>query len=224
MLLARDESGAPFSEKVILANALTMLLAGEDTTANTLGWALHLLLDAPAEVETLRTQIDAALGADAIACDLATLESLTAIDAVANETMRLKPVAPFFLMEKCMDTVLGGVRLPVGTSLCLLTRVAGMDPARVADPLAFRPTRWEGEGLFSELQRTGVFVPFGSGPRSCPGRSFALLLIRYALSTLLHGFEVERIGASSDVQEQFGFVMVPAGLRVRLQVRNKVVA
>ncbi|MFP6664191.1 MAG: cytochrome P450 [Deltaproteobacteria bacterium] len=224
MLLARDESGAPFAEKVIFANALTMLLAGEDTTANTLGWALHLLLDEPAEIEVLRAQFDAVLGGDAVAGDLATLERLTAIDAVANETMRLKPVAPFFLMENCKATVLGDVRLPAGTSLCLLTRVAGLDPARVTDPLVFRPARWAGEGLLSELQRTGVFVPFGSGPRSCPGRSFAHLLIRYALSTLLHGFEVERVGASSEVREQFGFVMTPAGLRVRLRIRDRLAA
>ena len=220
MLLARDANGEPFSEDTVFANAMTMLLAGEDTTANTLSWAIHLLLDSPGATASLRSRVDAVLGEDVLVRDLEMLEQLDAVDAFANETLRLKPVAPFFLMENCVDVTLGDVFLPQGTAICLLTRVSCLDPEIAPDPTRFDPTRWADETILANLQRTGAFVPFGSGPRSCPGRTMALFMIRLAISTLLRNFEIERVGSSADVSEHFGFVMTPEGLRVRLQHRQ----
>jgi cytochrome P450 len=62
-------------------------------------------------------------------------------------------------------------------------------------------------------------MPFGSGPRLCPGRSLALLEMRVALATLARGFEPERVGHRRDVSERFAFTMGPRGLRVRLRPR-----
>jgi cytochrome P450 len=63
-------------------------------------------------------------------------------------------------------------------------------------------------------------MPFGSGPRICPGRSLALLECRVALATLFRSFAVERIGPASSVHEFFSFTMAPRGLRVRLTARG----
>ena len=220
MLLARDADGQPFSEDAVFANALTMLLAGEDTTANTLSWAIHLLLDAPDATAALRNSVDAVLGQELLVRDIEMLEQLDPIDAFANETMRLKPVAPFFLMENCIDVTLGDVFLPRGTSICLLTRVSCLDPEIAPNPTRFDPTRWADDTILANLQRTGAFIPFGSGPRSCPGRTMALFMIRLGISTLFRNFDIERVGNSADVSEYFGFVMTPEGLRVRLQHRT----
>jgi cytochrome P450 len=65
-----------------------------------------------------------------------------------------------------------------------------------------------------------VFVPFGSGPRICPGRSLALLEIRVVLATLVRSFELERVGQAQDVGEEFGFTLTPTGLRMRLRRRR----
>ncbi len=95
-----------------------------------------------------------------------------------------------------------------------------MDPQRVQDPTAFRPERWRDGQVAAEMQRSGVFIPFGSGPRICPGRSLALLEIRVVLATLLRSFEMERVGRAEDVDELFGFTLMPTNLRVRLHRRG----
>jgi cytochrome P450 len=224
MLVARDAEGQPFSNELVFGNALTMLLAGEDTTANTLAWAVHLLLDAPAELATLRAHIDEVLGDERVPADMPAARALEAIEAIANETMRIKPVAPLMFFQNVPAVTLGELQLPPHSALCVLTRPAAMDPQRVEDPAAFRPSRWQGGHLAAEMQRTGVFVPFGSGPRICPGRSLALLEIRVVLATLLRSFELERVGRAEDVDESFGFTLTPANLQVRLHRRTAAAA
>ncbi|MCX4240751.1 cytochrome P450 [Paraliomyxa miuraensis] len=220
MLVARDPEGRPFSDRLLFGNALTMLVAGEDTTANTMAWAVHFLLDAPEELSALRTRIDAVLGSARVPADMATTRALDEIEAVANETMRLEPVAPMMFLETIPEVTLGDVRLPAATPILVLTRPSALDPARIDDPHAFRPERWRDGHTAAALQRAGVFVPFGSGPRICPGRSLALLEIRMVLATLLRNFELERVGRSQDVGEELGFTLSPTNLRARLRRRS----
>jgi cytochrome P450/nitrite reductase/ring-hydroxylating ferredoxin subunit len=220
MLLAKDADGRPFSDEVVFGNAMTMLLAGEDTTANTLSWAVHFLLDAPDELAALQARVDEVLGEHRVPPHMSTTRALDDIEAVANETMRLRPVAPLMFFQNVPAVTLGDLRLPPGSALCVLMRVAGMDPARVDDPEAFRPARWRDGRIAAEMQRSGMFVPFGSGPRICPGRSLALLEIRVVLATLLRSFDIERVGRREDVGEEFGFTLTPTGLRMRLRPRS----
>lgn len=220
MLVARDAEGRPYSDDLLFGNALTMLLAGEDTTASTLAWTVHFLLDAPDELTALRARVDAVLGPDRLPADMTATKALSDIEDIANETLRLEPVAPTMFLQNVPRVTLGDLDLPANTALCLLTRVAGMDPARVPDPTVFRPARWRDGAFAAEMQRSGGFVPFGSGPRICPGRSLALLEIRVVLATLLRSFEFERVGRSEDVEELFGFTLTPKNLRVRLHLRE----
>jgi cytochrome P450/nitrite reductase/ring-hydroxylating ferredoxin subunit len=224
MLVARDARGQPFSNELVFGNALTMLLAGEDTTANTLAWAVHLLLDDPTELAGLRAHIDEVLGDDRVPADIPATRALEGIEAIANETLRLKPVAPLMFFQNIPAVTLGDLELPPGSAICMLTRPAAMARQRVEDPEAFRPARWRDGHLAAEMQRSGVFVPFGSGPRICPGRSLALLEIRVVMATLLRSFEIERVGRSEDVDEVFGFTLQPRNLRVRLRRRAAAVA
>lgn len=219
MLSAKDAQGRPFSSAVVFGNAMTMLLAGEDTTANTLAWAVHFLLDAPDELAALRARVDDVLGQDRVPADMAAARALEEVETIANETMRLRPVAPLLFLQNVPEVTLGDLVLAPGSALCLLTRVAGMDPARVDHPEAFHPARWRDGRLAAEMQRSGVFVPFGSGPRICPGRSLALLEIRVVLATLLRSFELERVGRREDVGEEFDFTLRPTNLSVRLRRR-----
>lgn len=222
MLVARDAEGRPFSDRLVFGNALTMLVAGEDTTANTLAWAVHFLLDAPDELDALRDRVDAVLGHDRVPADMDATRALDEVEAVANETMRLEPVAPMMFLETVPATILGELRLPAATPVLVLTRPPALDPARIEDPHAFRPSRWRDGHTAAQLQRSGVFVPFGSGPRICPGRSLALLEIRMVLATLLRSFEIQRVGRSQDVGEELGFTLSPTNLRVRLRHRSGV--
>jgi cytochrome P450 len=220
MLVARDADGQPFSDDVIFGNAMTMLLAGEDTTAFTLAWAIHHLCDTPHAVAQLRSEGDGVLDTDRLPADIDTALSLAYAGAVANEAMRLRPVAPIVFLENNQDVVIGAVAVPAGTWLGLLTRPPVLMDKHFASASEFRPERWLGEPQPGKAHDAGTHMPFGSGPRICPGRSLALLEMKLLLSMLYNAFDIER--TSADVREAFAFTMTPIGLKVRLRPRKRV--
>src|SRR5205814_1425789 len=99
-----------------------------------------------------------------------------------------------------------------------LTRPPAVDPRHFAAPETFRPERWL-EGPAAGAHDPAAHIPFGSGPRLCPGRSLALLEMKVVLAMLYKSFEVTRVGAAQEVGEVFAFTMGPRGLRVRLRRR-----
>jgi cytochrome P450/nitrite reductase/ring-hydroxylating ferredoxin subunit len=218
MVAARNAEGKPFSDDVILANGLTMLLAGEDTTANSVAWAIHHLCDAPRAVDALRTEADSVLGEHHVPTDFDQVGRLVYANAVANETMRLRPVAATIFLEPTRDVVIDDVAVPKGTALILLTRTAATQHHNFTKPNEFMPDRWIHPGQGPHEPST--LLPFGSGPRICPGRSLALVEMRVVLSMIYRNFDIERVGRASDVRELFTFTMMPVGLRVRLRRRS----
>lgn len=218
MLTARDERDRPFSDLEIAGNLLTMLLAGEDTTAYTLAWAVHHLCEAPAAVAALRAELDEALGPAAVPPTLEVANGLAWAGAAANETMRLRPVAPLIGLEALRDTVVGDVRVPAGTGIYVLSRPPAVDARHFERADEFLPERWLG-GL-AGAHEPSAHIPFGSGPRLCPGRTLALLEMKVALATLYKSFEVERTAPAAAVEERFAFTMYPQGIALRLRPRE----
>ena len=219
MIAARDADGRPFPDDVIFGNAMTMLLAGEDTTAYTLAWAVHHLCDAPNAVARLRSEAEALRAGDATPPDIEAANRLVYAGAVANETMRLRPVAPTILLEANTDVVIGDVAVPKGTWIALHTRPPALDERNFGDPLAFRPERWLDAAATGGAHEPAANIPFGSGPRICPGRTLALLEMKLVLAMLFGDFDVERVGDAADVKEIFAFTMAPVGMKVRLRRR-----
>jgi len=222
MIAARDADGRPFPNEVIFGNAMTMLLAGEDTTAYTLVWAVHYLCDEPDLAVRLRAESDALRGGDAAPNDIETANRLTYAGAAASEAMRLKPVAPTILLEANHDVVIGDVAVPKGTWVALHTRPPALDPQHFGDPMAFRPERWIDASATGGAHDPSANLPFGSGPRICPGRTLALLEMKVVLAMLFGEFDVERVGSATDVKELFAFTMAPVGMKVRLRRRAPV--
>jgi cytochrome P450/nitrite reductase/ring-hydroxylating ferredoxin subunit len=218
MVTAVDEHGEPFSDATIISNLITMLIAGEDTTAFTLAWAIHELCETPRWREALRREADDVLGLPDAAADVGAVNRLAVAGAVANEALRLRPAAPFTSATANVDTSLGEFFIPQGTTILILFRPEAIDPTNFADPLAFKPERWLDAP--SGPHNPSAQLPFGSGPRMCPGRSLALLEMKTLLSMMYKSFDVERVGRAEEVTELFGFTMSPAGLRVRLRARS----
>jgi cytochrome P450/nitrite reductase/ring-hydroxylating ferredoxin subunit len=218
MIVASDENGEPFSDETVMSNLVTMLIAGEDTTAFTLAWAFHELCDQPRWRMELQRQADAVLGETDAPADVEEANRLTIAAAVANETLRLRPAAPVIGATANVDTTVGDFLVPKDTTLLLLPRPAALDSAYFVDPDAFRPERWLPSA--TGAHDMSAYVPFGSGPRMCPGRSLALIEMKTALATLCRSFDFERVGDAKDVSERFGFTMSPAGLRMRLKLRS----
>ena len=234
-LLAANED-ARLSDAELHGNVMTLLLAGEDTTANTMAWALHLLSLHPDIHRAARTEAIEALAAEreagprAIALrDFESTRSLPLIEGVVLEALRLKPVAPLNMFTTTAETTLLDARIPPRTLVCILKRPPATDARHFPAPGEFRPQRWlAGEaaasGAGSQSAPTGVsgggrraFMPFGGGPRFCPGRYLALLEAKMVLATTLAAFDLTPIG-DEPVGETMGMTMQPQGLKVLLRV------
>ena len=195
-----------------------MLLAGEDTTANTLAWMMDLLADRPDVQAAMRAEAESVFGAAPRPPDFASTESLAYIEAVALEAMRLKPVAPLLALEPNADRVVGDVLVPKGTAVILLTAHPAAAEENFSDAKSFRPERWirtseETQGAHNPR----AFVPFGAGPRFCPGRHLAILEIKMVAAMLCRNFDIERAPGSSPSEEVFSFTMMPKSVLVRLR-------
>lgn len=220
MLAARDEEGRALSDAEIMSNVLTMLVAGEDTTAHTMAWMLHFMTDVPAVQHTMQQEADAVLGEARMLPDFRAQERLRYIEAVAYETLRLKSVAPLLFFEPTQPVDLGGIHLPAGTAVFLLTRYGGLQEHAFTAAGQFQPDRW----LTAPMEpRCGhapqALMPFGGGPRVCPGRTLAFLEMKAVMAMLCRNFTVTKPVEAPPVGEHFAFTMQP--IHLTLQVRSR---
>ncbi|RDJ97455.1 cytochrome P450, partial [Cupriavidus lacunae] len=180
MVAAQAADDAPLSDEELIADSVTMLLAGEDTTANTISWILYFMCIHPDVQRRMQEEAAEVLGTTDVLADIHEASRLVYLDAVVHESLRLKPVAPLLHLESNRDVEIAGFVVPRGTLVLLLTRPNVLRDNSFAAALEFRPERWL-ESSAAAHHRSG-FVPFGSGPRLCPGRSLALLEAKAALS------------------------------------------
>jgi cytochrome P450 len=220
MIVAADEPGSGIDDEQVAGNVFTMLLADEDTTANTLAWAIELLWRHPAELHRASEEVRAVCGRgeDPTLEQLARLEH---VESCLHETLRLKPVAPLQALVALRDSVVGDVCIPRGTVVLHLMRHDSLREAHVPRPEAFEPARWRPEGEPGALPAAArhTSMPFGAGPCICPGRYLALVEMKLALATLLGGFEIEWVGTAhgGPAAERLSFTMAPVGLTMRLR-------
>lgn len=222
MIIAAEAEGGGISDLEVAGNVLTMLLAGEDTTANTIAWMTHLLWLNPAALaratEEVRRQVP-----DPMNPTLEQVAGLGFIEACAHETMRLKPVAPQLPLEALRDTVVGNVRIPAGTVVISMLRRDSVAEVFVPRAAEFLPERWLTEGGPGQQANAAkrISMPFGAGPRICPGRYLALLEMKMALAVLLGRFDITAVDTPDGrpAAERLSFTMTPVGLTMRLRPR-----
>jgi cytochrome P450 len=219
LLLAYDENGNYLSDKEIQGNIITLLLAGEDTTAHTLAWLLFLITEHPEIQHKMQMEADAVLGAETIPADLSVIEQLIYIEAVAHETLRLKSVAPLLFMEPIRDVELAGIFIPKGTFLMLVSRYGALQEKNFSHAHEFMPERWLETQTSNITHNRNASIPFGSGPRFCPGRNLALLEIKMAMAMLCKNFSITRVETEQPIQEIFSFTMKPDRLMIKLALR-----
>jgi cytochrome P450 len=214
-LLAAQRADGSFTDQEIAGNLITILFAGEDTTAHTLAWTIWQLGSRPEVQERLSEEAREAFGGNASPAEYEATERLPYAEAALRESMRLKGVAPALGVEPLQERTVCGTRIPAGTRLLLLTRQATRAAAGRSED--FLPERWLEE---SDETRPPKSLRFGAGPRFCPGRNLALLEAKAALAMLARNFEIELDESGGAVGEALGFVVVPRGLRVRLRERK----
>jgi cytochrome P450 len=218
MLVLRDEPQSGFGDEDVHANILTMLLAGVDTTAHSLAWAMHILAGKPELQSELHAAAVEVLGDARVPLNFSDTGELGIFEGVAFEAMRMRPVAPLLFLEANEDTELAGIEIPKGTPVFLLTRPATLDDNNYRDATVFNPGRWAGREI-REGHDPKAFMQFGAGPRFCPGRYLATLEMKMVLAMLARNFSVSYAEAPDITQEVFAFAMMPSRLRLRLTAR-----
>jgi len=150
LLLARHEDGSPMTDAELRDELVTLLIAGHETTATALSWALERLARHPAAWARLRSGDE------------------RYVDAVIKETLRLRPVLPIVVRRLKAPMEIGGWELPEGVSAVPCIYLMHRRPDLYPDPLAFRPERF-----LEKPAGTYTWIPFGGGVRRCLGASFA---------------------------------------------------
>ncbi len=219
MIVAADQPQSGLDDRHVAGNVLTMLLAGEDTTANTLAWMIHLLYLHPQALQRALHEVRTR-APDPAAYGFEQMEQLPYLEACASETMRLKPVAPFIALQALRDTVVGDVAVPQGTHIWGVLRHDSVGERLFDRPAAFEPERWlESSDPPVGAAARRAAMPFGSGPRMCPGRYLALLEMKMAMAMLLSGFDIVSVDTpgGGPAEERMAFTMNPVGLHLRLR-------
>ena len=221
MVALRDKD-AGLNDEDVSGNVLTMLLAGEDTTANTLAWLTWLLARNPQALERAQAEAREVLQGAPCPQSQEQLARLDWIEACANEAMRLKPVAPLIFNEALRPSIVEGVPVSRGDIVVCLMRAPSMNEQLFANAREFRPERWiAGEGAAANALGSAkrVVMPFGAGPRMCPGRYLALAEIKMCAAMLLANFDIEFVGTDSgkEPEEEIALTMYPVGLKMKLK-------
>jgi cytochrome P450 len=208
LLQARDEDGLAMTDGELRDELVTLLLAGHETTATSVAWAIERLVRHPEKLGRLTAEIDGG-GAD---------EYMT---AVVNETLRVRPVVPVVVRMLQQELQVGAHRLPAGTRVAPSIYLTNRNARVYEDPGAFRPERFLGSA-----PETFSWIPFGGGIRRCIGASFALLEMKLMLRTILSELEPRlpepgRRWRKGEWNRRRAVTLVPAaGARVLWQRRS----
>jgi cytochrome P450 len=204
LLDAETEDGERLTDRELRDELLTLVLAGHETTANSLAWAFERLLRHPAAYDRLREVTRSDDDADGY------------VDATIHETMRSRPVIPIIGRRVTVPWQLGEYRMPAGSpilvSILLLHHRADVYP----DPFAFRPERFLGR-----KPGTYTWIPFGGGIRRCLGAALAMAEQRVVLSAIARRADLEAPDPAPERARHRNVTMIPAaGARVVMRARR----
>jgi len=213
---AMDEDGTQMTPRQLRDEAMTLFLAGHETTALTLAWTWYLLSQNPAAEARLHEELAGVLGGRAPT--VADLERLPYLQAVINESLRLYPAAYLLARTSIAPSSIGGYDFPTGTTILMSQWVMHRDARFFDDPDAFRPERWL-DGLMARLP-AGAYFPFGDGPRRCIGQGFALLESALVTAVIAQRFQFRLVPGQRIVPEPLVTLRPRYGIRMTMHERK----
>lgn len=186
LMAARDEDGSAMNDRQLRDEAVTIFLAGHETTALLLCWSLYLLAQNREAEARLAAELETVLG-DSLP-SIADLPNLRWTSHVVEEALRLYPPAYVVGREALADCEIGGFRIEKGTTIFMSPWVIHRDARFFDRPDEFRPERWEND--FAKTLPRFTYLPFGGGPRICIGNSFAMMEATLLLATIARKFSL----------------------------------
>jgi cytochrome P450 len=205
LLSAVDEAGAPLDDRQIRDEIVTMFLAGHETAASSLTWALYLLAQHPGVARTLSHQVDGGGGTELI-------------DQVMREGLRLYPPAYRISRTTVTRCEIGGHEVKPGVEIMIPQWAVQRSARHFEAPDEFRPERWT-EAFIEQLPHFAYF-PFGGGARTCIGNSFARLEACVVLGAVCQRF-VLRVPPGVEAKPYLGVTLLPQDNTLLLEVRHR---
>ena len=193
LLEARDpDTGTGLSREELVDQVCFLFLAGHETSASALGMAAYLLATIPAVQQTMRQELQAVLGDRPGPLTFDDLRQLPYAVAVFNETLRLYPPVSFFIREAQQEGELVDRRCPLRSLVTISPWVVQRQEGQWPQPHGFAPERFLAEGGSTEDRQLArdAWLPFGLGPRKCPGAAFALQEALLVLAELVRRYEL----------------------------------
>jgi cytochrome P450 len=216
LLAAQDEDGSRMTDTQLRDEAITLFLAGHETTANTLSWTWWLLARNPAVEAKLHAELRNVLGGRSPSME--DLPKLTYTNHIITESMRLYPPAWGTARTAIEDHEIAGYSVPRNSGVSFAQWTVHRDARWYAAPDEFRPERWEGD-LLKRLPRFAYF-PFGGGPRQCIGNSFALMEAALILATIAQQYRFKLVEGHPVVPLASITLRPRHGIRAVLEARS----
>ena len=204
LLQARTEDGQRLSDKELRDELLTLVLAGHETTANSLAWTWERLLRAPDAHDRLRESVRSEQGGEQM------------VEATITESMRSRPVIPLIGRRVTVPWQLGEKAVPAGSAIAISILLLHHREDLYPRPFDFLPERW-----LNNKPGTYEWIPFGGGIRRCLGAALAMAEQRVVLETMARRLDLEAEGPGPEHALHRNVTMIPAGgARVLLRSRS----
>jgi cytochrome P450 len=202
LLAATHEDGSSLGDREVRDALITILIAGHETTALALSWALADIAEHPEIVDRLRDELARVTGGGPP--EAGQLPALEYLDGAIRESLRLRPVAPFVVRKTVQPYAVGGRDYPAGVILCPCSYLVHRREELYPEPDRFRPERFL-ERKFGPHE----WFPFGGGNRICVGMPFALYEMKVLLGALLSQVRPSRPGGARSRARRYGIVLGP---------------
>ena len=221
VMLAQEESGE-ITDTMTRRLCMDLLIAGTDTSAQTVNWFLLLMANRPEIQAKVHAELDQVIGPDA----LPTVDDRTRLPytfACLAESMRYRTIGPLGVPHKAsQDTEIGGYRIPAGAQVLGNVYSIHHDPRYWDSPHEFIPERFlpQADGAMPAALTSPSYIPFGTGHRRCPGRRFAETTVWLHITRMLHKLRLETPdGATLPEDEVFGLAISPRPYSLRASRR-----
>ena len=202
LVQARHEDGSPMTDEEIRDQLLTLMIAGHETTSNTLGWIVERLRRNPEVLAKLTESVRAG--------------DVDYLNATVSETLRIRPTVNFAVRACMQPYELNGYVLPAGTRIACNPALTHDDPRLFDEPRRYRPERF-----LEQKPSSYVYIPFGGGIRRCIGASFALMEAAEVMKAMLERFDIAPTEAPPEGWTMRGPTFAPSeGAMLKLRPRS----
>jgi len=210
LLSARDEDGSALSDDELIAHLVALLVAGHETTAIAMSWAIYWLHKTPDALAKLREEL--AEAGDPLEANYAAAPWL---GLVVKETLRLWPIVPDIIRTLEKPMTLGEWTVPAGMAVAAVPAITHYDPELYPEPFAFRPERFA-----TFTPRPWEYFPFGGGIRRCIGASFAGFEMAQVLGAILSTVDIELVSHDEVKPVRRNVTLAPkGGIPIRARLR-----